>query len=385
MTRSLPLLAALASALVATETPFQAHAHEIDATGRAVPSSLIREISSARTLKCGPPPQPGSLAAGVFFGDAIDGPAGMQQALARHEQRYGARPPMVKTFASLEDDFSEDGRAGQLLRALRAASAVTPLVSLEPTWQGSPQTGLLEFLASGQADGRIARVADALAALGEPPVLIELAAEMNARFGAPWQADQNGGEVGPGAYVRAWRHVADVVRAEGAHNVRWVFAPSAGNPYTHLPTGPAHWAWYGHWYPGDSYVDYLGLHAFNDARQQGAWVPFVELVTGDAADRMLGDMIARFPARRIILGELASSEHPGRPGAKARWIEDAYRRMQRCGAIAGAIWFDMDKESDWQLASSQESARAYRASVGEITGPSWQPASDSPAEAGPKE
>lgn len=323
----------------------------------------IREITSSRTLLCSDGGSMDDFAAGVFFGDAVDSPQRMRAALEGYARRYGAPPAMVKTFHSLQDDFSATGAAGGMLRVLLTEPGVTPLLSLEPTWHGSPTTGLLELIASGGADARLRRIARDLAAAGPQPVLIELGAEMNARFGAPWQARRNGRESAPEAFGRAWRHVVQLMRAEGADNVRWVFAPSAGNPYTHHPTGPTHWAWYGHWYPGDHYVDYLGLHAFNHAREQRAWVPFVELVTGDAADHMLDDMVARFPGRRVILGEMATSEHPHRPEAKALWIEDAYRRMRACPAIAAVVWFDMDKETDWHVDSSPRAAAAYMTAV----------------------
>ena len=69
------------------------------------------------------------------------------------------------------------------------------------------------------------------------------------------------------------------------------------------------------------------------------------------------------PGRRIILGEFATSEHPTRPEAKGLWIADAYHRMRDCGAVAGVIWFDVNKETDWQIDSSPASAAAYREAV----------------------
>jgi hypothetical protein len=69
------------------------------------------------------------------------------------------------------------------------------------------------------------------------------------------------------------------------------------------------------------------------------------------------------------VGELATSEHPDRRDAKGRWIADAYRQLRGCSAIAGVIWFDMDKETDWHIDSSRESAAAYRAAVSQTNDP----------------
>ncbi len=326
----------------------------------------IREITSDRVLVCLRPAREQPMATGVFFGDHVRTPDEMRAAIEAYRERFGVLPGMVKTFHSLEHDFSASGEAGQLIRAIADYPGVTPLLSLEPTWYGSPDRGLLELLASGREDDRLRKFVEGIADVGNRPVLIELAAEMNARFGAPWQAEQNGGVEGPAAYIRAWRHAVDIARDAGALGIRWVFAPSAGNPYTHHPTSASHWNWYGHWYPGDEYVDYLGLHAFNHATEQGAWVPFVELVSGDAADHMLDDMARRFPDHQVIIGEFATSEHPGRRSAKARWITDAYDRMARCPAVAAAVWFDMDKEADWHLTSSGPATAAYHSAVTRI-------------------
>ena len=78
---------------------------------------------------------------------------------------------------------------------------------------------------------------------------------------------------------------------------------------------------------------------------------------------MPDDMARRFPKHQVIIGEFATSEHPDRSDAKAHWIIDAYACMDGCPAVAAAIWFDMDKEADWHVASSTPATAAYGIAV----------------------
>jgi hypothetical protein len=144
-----------------------------------------------------------------------------------------------------------------------------------------------------------------------------------------------------------------------------------------LSTGPQHWNWHERYYPGDDVVDMVGIHAFNDPRSQGAWVPFEELVDGDAADYMFTDLLERHPTKALIFGELATDEHSHQWNAKARWIANAFARVRACPAIHAVVWFDMRKERDWRIASSSRSLRAFRRAVANEPPLKPQAASDS--------
>jgi beta-mannanase len=234
------------------------------------------------------------------------------------------------------------------------------MITLEPTWRGHPRD-VLARIARGELDSLVRARARELRQLTRDSVIIEFAPEMNARFGAPWQAE--GDTAMAYGYRAAWRRVVAVSRDAGLESARWLWSPSAGNPYTNQPTGGTHWNWMDRYYPGDDVVDYVGVHAFNDAESQRAWVPFVELVDGDAADRAISMLVQMHPRKPIILSELASSELPGKPGAKGAWITAAFDAMNRCAPIAAVVWFDADKERDWRVSSSAQSLAAFRAAV----------------------
>jgi hypothetical protein len=294
---------------------------------------------------------------GAFLGDASSTPERIGGAIRDFTQLTGKQPALVKTFHDLTCDFSPTGWCGQLLREV-ASTGSSSYVALDLRWTGGPRTGVLDPIAAGRADAEITRVARQIAAM-RTVVLVEPAWEMNGNWDYAWQGVTNGNTGAPGKYRAAWRRVVDIFRREGATNVRWVFNPNVGNPVTRSATGESHWNWYGNYYPGDAYVDYVGAHGFNAPKLWGgSWQEPGAMFDGADADHMLSDLSRRYPTKPIIIGEFASDE--GNGTAKAQWIRDAYARLRSHPNVVGAVWFNMNKEADWRIESSAASLNAYR-------------------------
>jgi len=70
-----------------------------------------------------------------------------------------------------------------------------------------------------------------------------------------WNPDNSAQPAGetPATYVAMWQHVVNYFRSAGVTNVKWVWAPNVDG-------GDGSMAAY---YPGDSYVDYVGLDGYN--------------------------------------------------------------------------------------------------------------------------
>jgi beta-mannanase len=192
-------------------------------------------------------------------------------------------------------------------------------------------------------------------------VLIEPGWEMNGRWGYRWQGVDNGlAATAPARYVQAWRRVVDIFIREGATNVRWVFNPNTGNPVLGGAPGPAHWNWWGHYHPGDDYVDYVGFHGFNGPSVWfHRWMPFADLFSGDQADYALPDLVRRHPNKPVLIGEFAAEKDPEHL-RRGDWIRDAYRQMIDHPKIVGGIWFHMQKETDWRVNTLQQVLEAYQ-------------------------
>jgi hypothetical protein len=300
--------------------------------------------------------------AGVYLGDDGSRTERIDGSLAEYTRMVGKRPALVKTFRTLGEDFSANGWVGSLMRKVSSAGS-TNYIALDLRYAGSPNRDLLDAINSGAADKQIHTMAKQMRGLGFQ-MLVSPGWEMNGRWNNyAWQGHANGAEKGgPAKYAAAFRHIVDIFRREGASNVKWVFSPNVGNAFTLSSSGAAHWNWYGHYYPGDGYVDYLGPHGYNGSSLWGGvYQAFDAMFNGNGSDQLLADMEKRYPSKPIIIGEYATEELRGQD--KGQWIARAYETMRRHPNVVGAIWFNMKKETDWRINSSGSALQAYRTAM----------------------
>ena len=312
-----------------------------------------------------PPSTTKKFYAGAYLGDANSQPATIAGAIRAFGTLTGKQPSLVKTYHSLNCDFTASGWCGQVLRAA-ASTGATNYVALDLKWTGAPSGGVLDAIIAGQADARLVAVANGIKSVGSL-VMLEPGWEMNGNWSYAWQGVLNGNDAGaPGRYAAAWRHIVEVFRAQGADNVRWVFNPNVGNALTHTASGATSWNWYANYYPGDAYVDYVGAHGFNGPSVWGgSWQSFDAMTNGAGADYMLSDLASRYPGKPIIIGEFATQE--GSAGQKAQWIADAYQRMRANPQVVGAVWFNANKEADWRVDSTPASLQAFQAAMADAS------------------
>jgi hypothetical protein len=353
-TRTHRPLAVLATALVSLALLAGCHAQDAIVVAPASPVPAAPAPTSPAVAR-------GAFWSGVYLGDEASTPERVSAAMADFTRLGGRAPALVKTFHALDADLAPAGWAGRVLHAI-AATGATNFVALDLDWQGRAAGPLLDAILRGDADLRLDRAARALAAIGAT-VLVEPAWEMNGDWSYRWQGVANGGDASaPAKYASAWRHVVDRFRAAGATNVRWVFNPNVGNAVAGRAAGPSHWNWYGHYYPGDAYVDFVGAHGYEaPVAFRTPHHRFDDLFYGADGDSVLADMERRFANKPIILGELAAEETPGRD--KGEWVRRAYERMLADPRVVGAVWFNMRKEADWRIDSSAGSLEAYRAAM----------------------
>lgn len=219
-----------------------------------------------------------------------------------------------------------------------------PEISWEPwDYAGSTHTQrsyTLDSIIHGHHDPYIRTWARALHGYGRP-VLLRFAQEMNGNW-YPWSEAVNGNR--PGEFVRAWRHVHDIFTAQHATNVKWVWSPNAGSHDIQATQ-----------YPGDAYVDVLGLSVFNGGTSLnwGGWRSFGRIFNTSA--RALHQIA---PNKPVQVSEVASAE---RGGNKAAWITRMFADLNRHPQVKSLIWYDLRKQADWPITSSRRAARAFAA------------------------
>lgn len=270
------------------------------------------------------------------FGVSTPGGAAANSELDAVARLVGESPSIVLSY----QDFGQPAPLAGLDSV--AARGATSLVTWEPwRWGGGvaqPAYSNARVLA-GDVDPYLREWGAALASWGKP-VLLRYAHEMNGDW-YPWSEGVNGNA--PGSYAAAWRHVHDVVAAQGASNVSWVWSPNI--PYTGSTALSG-------LYPGAGYVDVVALDGYNWGTS-ASWSSWTEPAA------LFGDGLAQLrslaPGLPILIAETASAESGG---SKAAWSSALVSYLGAQPDVTGVVWFDHDKEVDWRIDSSAASSSA---------------------------
>jgi hypothetical protein len=210
---------------------------------------------------------------------------------------------------------------------------------------------------NGNHDPFLTQFARSAAAWGNP-FFVRFDAEMNGWW-SPWSEQTNNNR--PGDFARAWRHVVDVFRREGATNVTWVFCPNIIGPLSTPLTGL---------YPGDNYVDWTCLDGYNWGTDFGnaGWWSLTDVFSGSeytgGFDSYL-TLLDLAPTKPIMIGETASSENGG---SKANWITSAFttelpRYFPNIKAVMWFNWNTGDPGITWPIESSPSAQAAFAQAI----------------------
>jgi len=267
------------------------------------------------------------------------------------------------------------GFPARQIRAARAAGLV-PFIRMMPRSGfrpgGPDRRYTMQSIIDGDWDGREPGSIGLIdwcrrAAAVDGPLLVEFGTEVNGDW-FPWNGRWNGGRRrsgygdsrladGPERFRDAYRHVVDVCRAEGAANLTWFF-------HVDVQSSPAaRWNEPSAYYPGDGYVDWIGVSAYGSLHPSYPWRSFRHRwARARAAIRALGP-------KPIALLETGVREDRRRPRRKARWIRRMLRDVRtRFSEIRAVSWWneryrDAGATIDLRIDSSRPSLRAYRRGV----------------------
>lgn len=233
-----------------------------------------------------------------------------------------------------------------------AAQGSIPHLSWEPFGAANSNQAIID----GKRDAYIKQWAQAIKSWGRP-LFIRWGLEMNGDW-YDWDGTHSGGATldgfgdpakpdGPERFVAAHRHIHDLFRAEGVTNVSWVFAPNIIS----YPT--VAWNRIENYYPGEAYIDWLGLDGYNWGNtNSGRWESFDQVFKGPYAT------VAALGPQPIMIAEFASAEIGG---DKAAWIKDAFARIKSDYPRFKAVtWFNINKETDWRINSSEPTLTAFQ-------------------------
>lgn len=265
----------------------------------------------------------------LYVGVSSPGLPGDTAGLQQWAGAVGHRPNVAMSFQQLGTPTDVAG-----LTALSRAGRL-PMVTLEPYDATAPTADPypLAAIAAGQFDTVLRQHAQDLAAVGAP-VAVRFAHEMNGAW-YPWGQGVNGNT--PATFLAAWRHVHDLFTAAGASRVVWTWAPNLidGAPTQDLAA----------LYPGDAYVDWVGLSGYFDEvtdTYQALYRPTLTQL----------DRVA--PGKPIYIAETAVLPGPTRPAM----IHDLVTGLLGTRRLVGFTWLERVTRLDWRLSDDPAAAAA---------------------------
>ncbi len=198
----------------------------------------------------------------------------------------------------------------------------------------------------GKHDEEIRQWAEGIKELGEP-IFVRPLNEMNGDWD-PWCAWFYGKDTE--LYVKAWRHIVNIFRETEADNAYFVWNPH-DRSYPNFLWNNAHL-----YYPGDDYVDWVGLTGYNNGTsyEGDVWREFAEIY-----DHLYADYMQRYGHKPFMITEFSCNEVGGN---KAQWIDKGMALLAKnYGNIKIATWFD-NQDNLWlyQLDSSPEAWAAFK-------------------------
>jgi hypothetical protein len=304
-----------------------------DATsGGAAPATTLRKVAT-----------------GVFL------PSLSPTKLDAFTRKTGHSPGVVMFFQNWGVGWNyfpaKDG-ANNIIDAIVARGAV-PMISWEPFDGVSSKNAAysLRNIANGAYDSYIQQWAIDAAAWGalspSNRIYLRFAYEMN---GGWFSWGRGHFDNTPTLFKQVWRRVWQIFQTAGATNVRFVFSvndPCAACwPITKL-------------YPGDKYVNYLGLSSYNWGTSQtwSTWTTMVGTYSSSmtAFGALITTKVSAQPKMPIIVTETGAAQVGGN---KALWIQNGYPAVYtKWPRIKAIVYYNRrdprgSYPADWRLYGS---------------------------------
>jgi beta-mannanase len=283
-------------------------------TGRKMRANLIK------------PPARGCYT-GAFLGE----PSPTDHQIKKFLLNAGMKPKIIMWFDAFVSGFDFPLRACRIVEA----NGGIPFIKFEPwSWRGKEDFSFpLDSIIKGDFDRGIAKLAEGSKKFNSP-YFLSFGHEMNADW-YPWAGD-------PEKYKAAFKHVFGIFEKSGATNHNWVFNPNV-DPCSNITE----------FYPGDEFIDWVALDGFNWGSSQtwSKWQSFEEIF------RKPYETALKMSNKPLMIGEFASAK---RGGDKVKWITEAFQAIKEMNKIKAFIWFNLDKEADWRINSSEKSKLAFQ-------------------------
>lgn len=293
---------------------------------------------------------------GCFLGlwSAEGNKANFTEIATNFEQMFGSEKKL--SVIHFFQPFSADGtdKVSQYPSVDRVNKIIEqgyiPMITLENHYVNvnskTKQPNLYSII-EGHMDGFFVKWADDVKQM-KGTVWVRILHEFNGNW-YPWCVSQN--DQNPALFIKAYKHIHDIFTNHGADNVKFIWCPNSMS----VPQTP--WNFIMDAYPGDEYVDLVGMDVYNGASDDGLWRSFRKEAT---ENYFL--FTQQLPSKPVIICETASRERSVTEATpsqtKAEWIRQQSETLQSdMTQIKLLTWFN--EKSTFKINSSAGAKKSY--------------------------
>ncbi|MFZ1220659.1 MAG: glycosyl hydrolase [Chthoniobacterales bacterium] len=288
------------------------------------------------------PPPPGRLYQGVYFDEPKAGHDATESNVAavdvsRFEETLGTKTAWVFFSNNWFESRKFPRATCEWVRELGKVPYVRLMLRSDAEQDRAEKTFTLAKIVAGEFDEDL-RAWARDAGQFSTPLLVEWGMEPNGKWFS-WNGKWNGGaKEGPARYVAAYRHIVDLMRAEGADNLRWVFHANW------LDQPEAKWNRFENYYPGDNYCDWVALSAYGPLTPRAV----------DGTESFRFKMATAYPrltklapGKPVVIAEFGCDIHHRKVDA-SEWARNALEDLfsGRWPAVIGFCWWNESWQND---------------------------------------
>lgn len=240
--------------------------------------------------------------------------------------------PFLLNYTSFDNKVAHSGLSYRLENAYKHGKILE--LTLQTPGETWGEGNMVYDVLDGEYDAFLADYAKSVSEF-KHPVLFRLGNEMNGDW-CPYSAYHTAKDTE--IFKEFYKYIYEIFDKAGADNVIWVWNPN------HKSFPNFQWNHELMYYPGDEYVDIVGLTAYNTGTyyKDEKWTSFETLYDE------IYDTYDRQYKQPLMITEFASSSVGG---DKNRWIIDMFHVIEKYDRIKVAIWWDgCDRDSNGNIA-----------------------------------
>ncbi len=281
---------------------------------------LIFNISYSQGIKLIPPPD-GGIYHGTMAGWGINGDSINVERINNFVRKAGKGVATVYFGQNWFDGIKFPGYEAAAIYSLGAIPFISLLPRSSYNQYHIDSIYSFEKILHGDFDKELTQWAID-AKNWDIPLMLDFAPEMNGNW-FPWSGQYNfydGNIKSAGRmYSDTYRHIVDIFRKAGCTKITWAFHPNGGSH------NAAKWNNMKQYYPGDDYVDWIGVSIYGSQRVGDRWLEVI-----DTFDETYDNMAGISSNKPLALFEFGVTEDKER-GNKSQWIQDVFNFVTSSG------------------------------------------------------